>query len=78
MVIDKLSGAESEMFDILNCGNLFFTPISVFDLYRAAVEQCFIQDYKGKAVESLRRCFAAIVNCKLKRGTKEFNDLIQL
>lgn len=40
--------------------------------------ECFIDNTTGPAVESLRRCVKACMNCKPYRMTKEYDDLIQL
>jgi hypothetical protein len=39
---------------------------------------CFINNEQGPAVDSLRRCIAAMQSCQTYRKTKAFDDLIQL
>ena len=41
-------------------------------------KECFLEERKGPAVDSLRRCLKAISECKPYRKTKEYDDLIQL
>ena len=45
---------------------------------RILVEHCFIENLQGLAVESLRRCYKAIRECKPYRMTPEYDALIQL
>lgn len=52
--------------------------LSELSMYRLMVQSVFIAGSAGPAVESLRRCMKAFVDCKPYRMTKEFDDLIQL
>ncbi len=45
-------------------------------LYRIIIEYCFINNIIGYEVDSLRRCYKAILNSTPYRMTKEFDDLI--
>ena len=40
--------------------------------------ECFINNLRGRAVDSLRRCMKACQVCNPYRMTKEYDDLIQL
>ena len=73
----KYSEKELKMFKELECGDLM-DVMSVFQLYNIAMEKCFVNDWEGKAVESLRRCMKTFKKCEIYRMTKEWDDLIQL
>lgn len=47
-------------------------------LYKMMMEAAFIFEYKGKAVDSLRRCIKAFNDCKVYRNTEEWDDLIEM
>lgn len=71
------SDREKELFKSLACDDLLSQePLLA---YRAAAEFCFINDYKGPSIESLRKCLRVIVEGGLpKRLTKDFDDLIDV
>lgn len=52
----------------------FITPPT---LYRMAVEKAFIDNLQGPEVESLRRCYKALIKSEIYRGTFEWDNLIQ-
>lgn len=47
-------------------------------LYQFMVEHAFCENMSGPAVESLRRCYKALCGCTVYRGTKEWDNLIEL
>jgi len=47
----------------------------VYDIYQIMVNKVFINNTQGPAVEALRRCYSAISNCTVERGSKAFNKL---
>lgn len=59
MPANRLSLAEEEMFMSLRMDPELFNYLSPSQLYRAAVEICFLERKEGHAVESLRRCIIA-------------------
>lgn len=74
---------EEEMFRALGYGPMIEQVVNaghlhMIDLYDMAVKDCFEQDLRSKAVDSLRRTFSAIRNCTINRGTPEFYALIDL
>jgi hypothetical protein len=71
------SDREKELFESLACGDLLSQEPHL--AYRAAAEFCFLNDYKGPSVESLRKCLRVIVEGGLpKRSTKDFDNLIDV
>jgi len=54
--------------------------VSAPQLYRIMVEEAFLypDKYEDNAIESLRRCYWAIMECKIYRMTPEWDALIQL
>ena len=46
-------------------------------VYLKCVEQCFIMDLRGPAVEALRRTYKALEENGPKRHTNEFEDLVK-
>jgi hypothetical protein len=52
-----------------------FCPPTVLEI---VAKEAFIEDMKGPAVDSLRRCLKAFNKGKVYRMTPEFDDLIQL
>jgi hypothetical protein len=47
-------------------------------IYRMCVEKAFLNNMQGEAVESLRRCFSALVGSKVFRMTPEWDEMIDL
>ena len=47
-------------------------------IYRIMVEKAFCENLTGKEVESLRRCYNALIKCKVYRMTKEWDNLIDV
>lgn len=52
--------------------------LSISDMYQIMVNDAFMKNMEGPAVESLRRCFSAFRNCTTFRETPEFDDLIRM
>ena len=52
--------------------------MSAYDAYECAVKKVFVQELKGKAVDSLRQCLMVLEDGEAYRGTPEFDELIQL
>lgn len=51
---------------------------SVSEMYNQMAFQAFVNDMKGKEIESLRRCCKAFYpETFIPRKTKEFDDLIE-
>lgn len=71
------SDKEKEMFLSLDLANLMhFDPAIV---YRMAVEKAFLNNLKGKHIESLRRTAKVfLTGSKPYRMTSEFDSLISL
>ncbi len=78
MAIREYSEKEQALFAALGIGHLCEVIDNPPNLYRIAVEQAFVADAKGPAVESLRRCYAAYMSCKIYRGTPDWDAMIQL
>lgn len=74
-----VSDKEIALFKSLGYENLLFIldkdPVG---LYKMAAEKCFIEDRRGAAVDSLRRCMEALSKHNPYRLTPEFEELIQL
>ena len=71
------SDKETEMFKALGLEYLL-ANLEPSPLYRIAIEEAFMKDLKGKAVESLRRTGKAFADSTVFRRTKEFDALIEL
>jgi len=82
MLRSILSVKEKEMFKVLGFSDndiaYMETDLSVIKSYEWAVSKIFMENQTGPAVESLRRCFTAIMRFSINRHTEEFDDLIQL
>lgn len=80
----KLSNKEKAMFLAVGIKEAYIDHIEkgqvgVLSLYHLAVEHCFMAKVpESDATESLRRCFDAIFNERIFRGTPAFEDLITL
>ena len=76
----EYSKKEIQMFTALNpfYKKLIESNMAASGLYRIAVEDCFVQNLQGSAVESLRRTATALRDCKPYRMTPEFDSLISL
>ena len=61
-------------FDDLAEKEIFNPP----ELYKLMVEKAFCKNLTGKEVESLRRCYNALIKCKVYRMTKEWDNLIDV
>lgn len=73
------SEKEIEMFNALGLSDkIKFFAENPVQLYHLAVERCFVNNLTGVAVDSLRRCIIALNQCKVYRGTQEWDDLIEL
>jgi hypothetical protein len=57
---------------------MYNDTITPSTLYAMMMKSAFLHNYKGEAVESLRRCIKAIDECNPYRETKEWDDLIEL
>lgn len=55
--------------------HLKFNPVSVLE---CVAMECFLENKRGLAVNSLRRCLNALKNSKMYRGTPEYEALIVL
>lgn len=55
--------------------NETLSPVTILEM---TARQAFIDDVKGPAVESLRRCMKSIRDCNPYRNTPEYEQLIQL
>jgi hypothetical protein len=78
VLTEEMSQAEFAMFAELGFSHLFHTNIAIMAFYEIVVRDAFINNKTGPAVESLRRCAAAIEHCSPYRRTPEFDALIQL
>ena len=54
------------------------TNISAPVIYRMMIEKAFLEDMKGKPVESLRRCQKALNSCSVYRLTPEWDAMIEM
>lgn len=71
------SEKEKELFSSLACQDLLNQEPYV--AYRTAAEFCFLSDYKGKSVDSVRRCLNALISSKgPHRLTAAFDSLIEI
>ena len=73
----EYSEAETKMFEALGFGSLL-PHLAPYGIYRVAIEDSFIKNRTGLAVESLRRTAEALATCKIYRTTPEFDQLIIL
>lgn len=64
-----------EAFSMKHLCDIIDVPPSLF---RICVEQAFINNMQGEAVESLRRIYKACINCNPYRLTPEFEALIEV
>lgn len=53
----------------------YITPVT---MYRTAMEKAFINDMRGPAVESLRRCMFHLRKTDILRRTEDWDNLIIL
>lgn len=71
------SQRERELFESLACQDLLNQEPYV--AYRTVAEFCFLSDYKGKSVDSVRRCLNALISSKgPHRLTDAFDSLIAI
>lgn len=73
--IHNYSAAELRLIACFGYGHLI-DDISPMPLYRMMMEKAFIEDRKGDAAESLRRCMQVLSSGKVFRNTPEWDDLI--
>lgn len=73
----KYSKKEKELFSSLACQDLMQQEPYV--AYRTVAEFCFLSDYKGPSVDSVRRCLNALISSKgPRRLTNAFDSLIEI
>lgn len=48
------------------------------ELYRIAVEKCFLANKTGPAVEALRRAVNLLRSCEIGRGDKKFEEALKI
>jgi hypothetical protein len=53
--------------------DIVITPIRLLEIIAL---ECFMDDKKGKEVESLRRCLSAYKKNNINRGTEKYEKLI--
>ena len=75
-MINDYSTKELQMFVSLGYEDIIVTTLPPPNLYRIAAEEAFINDSRGSAVESLRKCCKALRNCKVYRMTPEWDEMI--
>lgn len=71
----QLSEKENMMFGQLG---ILKIDLQVGQLYQLAVNRAFSENLQGPAVDSLRRCFKALADPAMYRGTPEWDALISL
>jgi hypothetical protein len=74
---DFYSDKEKKMFELLGVKEMM-NHLEPTSLYRVAIEEAFLENKTGPAVDSLRRCAKAFSNHKPFRMTEEFDALIIL
>ena len=71
------SQLETELFKSLGREELLV--LEPYAAYRTLAEICFLMDYKGKSVDSVRRCLLALNSLEgPRRLTKEYDAMIDL
>jgi len=77
--MESWSDKEVAMLQALGAGHLLerFTEDPLL-VYRFAMEKAFIEDTRGPAADSLRRCMRALSRCTAYRLTPEWDALIHL
>lgn len=74
----KYSDNETKMFNDLGFSHLVYSSLEPCSVYRVAVEEAFLKDLHGPAVDALRRgANAYLVHNKPFRMTPEFDKLVQ-
>lgn len=72
------SEKELKLFEFFGVSHLLKSSVSLAPVvYRAMVEKAFMDDIKGPEVESLRRCYNALMKCTVYRMTKDWDALIE-
>lgn len=75
--METYSEKEKELFKSLACQDLLNQEPYV--AYRTVAEFCFLSDYKGKSVDSVRRCLNALISSNgPHRLTTAFDSLIEI
>lgn len=75
--MEVYSEKEKELFSSLACEDLLNQEPYV--AYRTAAEFCFLSDYRGPSVDSVRRCLNALITSKgPHRLTGAFDSLIEI
>lgn len=74
----KLTDGEINILRALKCEHYTKITNSVDVVYRMVMENIFINDIRGPAVDAFRRIFIAYRNWGPCRGTKEFEELAKL
>jgi len=76
--MNKFSEKEIQMLKACNVSDILLQRVNLNECYLAAIENVFMEEITGKAADSLRRCYKAIRDVEMSRGTSEFEKLIQL
>jgi len=72
----KYSAAEEKLFKALGLEHLLKAPILAVGTYRLAIEEAFINNLQGPAVDALRRAGKSMQNSTPYRFTTAFDALI--
>jgi len=73
----EYSEKEQELINFLGFSDIA-PHIAQSSLYRIMIEDCFLKEKTGSAVESLRRVAKAFYENKVYRMTPEFDSMISL
>lgn len=72
---NEYSKKEIELFEYFGIKDIY-EDLTAPQIYRMMVEKAFGKNMQGEHVESLRRCFNALMSCSVLRMTREWDDLI--
>lgn len=75
--LTQLTENEKRLFEALDFDNVTLTSLSPMRLWRMAVEQAFLGNWKGPHIDALRRGYQAIIYEDTFRNTLEFEGLIK-
>lgn len=71
----KLTDGERKILKELRCEHYTEIAVSIDVIYKLVLENIFINDISGPAVDAFRRIFIAYRNCDPYRDTQEFEEL---
>lgn len=73
----EISAKERDLFVFFGFSDLVDVVEPVV-LYHLCVEKAFVDDIQGPYVDSLRRCYRALLTCSVYRMTPEWDAMIRM